>query len=390
MTANYRLDAASNRAAFYQLYLYAFNGQDTDARRQFFNARYAHAWIYGIQHDGALTSGLYSLPFTVDFHGVDYRMNGIGDVMTAPEFSGHGGAGTLIKAALADMLEQHVTLSYLAPFSYSYYRRFGYEQVFNHVTYTINRGDVPQYRPQTAAGRVVRSSLADALSVIKPLYAQRRAELSGGLVREDWWWDYLTLKNQWDAAVYYDDQDVAQGYMVYERSATTLTVHKLLTNTTAAFEQLAAFTFRHGNTFAQLRYESADSRYHGDWFANPDTVVTVVTPYMMARIVDLADFSQRYPYRHDFEPVRIAVTDNTLSANNGTWSLSRADSKVTVERTTDSVDISVSIQQLTKAMMGTTSLTTLLQRGEGSGDLDAAQRLDRALQDAEPQVNDYF
>ena len=178
--------------------------------------------------------------------------------------------------------------------------------------------------------------------------------------------------------------------MVYERSATTLTVHKLLTNTTAAFEQLAAFTFRHGNTFAQLRYESADSRYHGDWFANPDTVVTVVTPYMMARIVDLADFSQRYPYRHDFEPVRIAVTDNTLSANNGTWSLSRADSKVTVERTTDSVDISVSIQQLTKAMMGTTSLTTLLQRGEGSGDLDAAQRLDRALQDAEPQVNDYF
>ncbi|KRN21476.1 GNAT family N-acetyltransferase [Lacticaseibacillus camelliae] len=391
MASEYRLTDPADRERFYQLYLYAFNGQDSEARRRFFNARYAHGWIYGLKNGQQLTSGLYSLPFTVNFHGVAYKMNGIGDVMSAPEDSGHGGAGTLLKAALQEMYDRNVTLSYLAPFSYRYYRRFGYEQVFNHITYTIAHDHVPAYHPQHQGGRVERMSFAAALLSIKPLYAKKAQNLPGGMMREDWWWDYLTLKNRWDAGVYFGEDGQAQGYAVYERSGAEMTVHKLLANTPAAFEQLMAFLLKHGNTFQKLRYESPHSQYAGDWIQEPYAVSAVVTPYMMARIVDLQDFLNRYPFTQDFAPVTIAVEDPVLPVNAGVWQLSRTAGQTTAEKDANAApELTFTIQQLTKALMGATSLHALLMSGQGTGGLAAAVRLDQALQQATPEFNDYF
>ncbi|WP_054662257.1 hypothetical protein [Lacticaseibacillus camelliae] len=64
MASEYRLTDPADRERFYQLYLYAFNGQDSEARRRFFNARYAHGWIYGLKKWpaadlGALQSAIY-------------------------------------------------------------------------------------------------------------------------------------------------------------------------------------------------------------------------------------------------------------------------------------------------------------------------------------------
>ncbi|MBP5845379.1 GNAT family N-acetyltransferase, partial [Lactiplantibacillus plantarum] len=113
MTTDYRLTSDADREAFYQLYQYAFNNHDTPARRRFFMDRYQHGWIYGRHDHGQLVSGLYSLPLAVNFHGVTYRMNGIGDVMSAPEYAGQGGAGQLLTTALTEMAANHVALTEL-------------------------------------------------------------------------------------------------------------------------------------------------------------------------------------------------------------------------------------------------------------------------------------
>ncbi|WP_054680280.1 GNAT family N-acetyltransferase [Lacticaseibacillus sharpeae] len=100
---NFQISAPADRDAFYQLYLYAFNKQDSVQRHEFFDARFNHATDYGIHAGGQLVSALYSLPFTVNFAGQEFKMRGIGVVCSAPEFSGRGGAGTLMTAALQDM-----------------------------------------------------------------------------------------------------------------------------------------------------------------------------------------------------------------------------------------------------------------------------------------------
>ncbi|MQS98265.1 GNAT family N-acetyltransferase [Companilactobacillus halodurans] len=129
---------------FYDLYLYSFNRTDSKQRRDVLKERYDHSKVYGIMNESNLGSGLLSIPFNINFHGVDFKMNGIGDVMSAPEFGGRGGASSLMKAALSDMYQDNVTLSYLAPFSFGYYRQFGYEQVFDHTKITIKNTDLPK------------------------------------------------------------------------------------------------------------------------------------------------------------------------------------------------------------------------------------------------------
>ncbi|KRL12549.1 GNAT family N-acetyltransferase [Schleiferilactobacillus perolens] len=392
---NYRLTTAAEREQFYQLYLYAFNREDSAHRQHYFFERYDNGWAYGIKNGNKLGSGLYALPFNVNFHGVPFRMNGIGDVMSAPEFSGRGGAGTLLKASLQEMLEKHVTLAYLAPFSYEYYRRFGYEQVFDRMRYTLPGRQVPLFHPQHQTGTVQRLSLAEALPLIKPFYQTRTASFTGGVVREDWWWDHLVLQTRRDAAVYTDDQHQVQGYIIYTRDSQAMTVEEWYAATGGAWEHLMGFILRNGNSFAKLVFEDQNSRYQADWFPNPDSVTATVTPYMMARIVDLADFFTRYPYTGDtLAPVTLAVTDPVLPENQGTWSLGMAHGRIAVQKIgtelAEQADIHISIQQLVKAMFGTQSLSHIVFVGQATGNAAAVARLDALCQHDAPMLNDYF
>lgn len=134
----------SERESLYQLYLYAFNRQDSPARKAFFMDRVEHGKVFRIKDGDQVVSGLYRLPFELRIGDQLFQMGGIGDVMTYPEYGGHGYATTLLKTALADMNADGYELSFLAPFSQRYYRRLGYEQAVSAFTYEI---DAQKFRP---------------------------------------------------------------------------------------------------------------------------------------------------------------------------------------------------------------------------------------------------
>ena len=50
------------------------------------------------------------------------------------------------------MRAEGVTLSYLAPFSYGFYRRFGYEQTFDQTHFEIQTADLPRLKFAPSAG----------------------------------------------------------------------------------------------------------------------------------------------------------------------------------------------------------------------------------------------
>ncbi|MDN7044015.1 GNAT family N-acetyltransferase [Lactiplantibacillus plantarum] len=393
MTTDYRLTSDADREAFYQLYQYAFNNHDTPARRRFFMDRYQHGWIYGRHDHGQLVSGLYSLPLAVNFHGVTYRMNGIGDVMSAPEYAGQGGAGQLLTTALTEMAANHVTLSYLAPFAYGYYRRFGYEHVFNHAHQVMAASDLPRVKPTDWSGTITRYG-NDGLAQINDFYARQPQNQRGGLIRPAWWQHYLTLKHHWSVAIYRNAAANIEGYLIYERQATNFAIQEWVTSTPTAFERLANFITKHGTTFETFSYDSPSATNGLDLLADPYRLKVTVQPYMMARIVDLYDFIKRYPFLTDIQPIRLAVSDATLPANQGIWSLTRHNGQVTLNRVSDQLtgpaDIQLTIQQLTTACFGTQSLARAYQHGLITGDVNAINRLDTSLVKERPALIDYF
>jgi len=91
--------------------------------------------------NGTLLSAMRILPYTMRMNGNDVKMGGIASVVTSPEARGMGLVRKLMHTAFETMLSNGQNFSYLYPFSYEYYRKFGYElcHVYNNVNIPINQ-----------------------------------------------------------------------------------------------------------------------------------------------------------------------------------------------------------------------------------------------------------
>ncbi|KRO00168.1 GNAT family N-acetyltransferase [Companilactobacillus kimchiensis] len=374
---------------FYDLYLYSFNRDDSQHRKDVFKERFDHSLVYGIMNGQKLGSGLFSIPFDINFHGVGFKMNGIGDVMSAPEFGGRGGASSLMKAALTDMYQNNVTLSYLAPFSFGYYRQFGYEQVFDHTKITMENTQLPRVK-NSDQGHVERFAIKDLPEAVKTMYFENNHR--GGVVRATWWWDHMLDKHQdYQIALAYDDNDVLIGYLIYYDENETFNIHEWFNLNPLSRKLLLKFVTKHQSIFQRFSYESPDPDFKADLLIDPYSAKLEVTPYMMARIVNLEDFLKRYPIKKMNLAKIYFKVDDTLEWNNHTWELSINDGIVDLKIADDKKDdFEVSIQSLTKAMFGYRSLNSLAKYGFIQGDLGKIKALDEVFVHEKPQLIDYF
>lgn len=376
----------------YQLYLYAFNAQDSANRRDFWNRRFQHAIPYGISVDGQIETSILSIPFETNFFGTNLKMNGISDVMSAPEASGKGGASQLMKAALQDMYDNQVTLSYLAPFAFSYYRRFGYEQVFDHVTYTMASDKLPRISKNTENVQVKRLDFSSNTDLLKSIYQQSPLAQRGGLNRADWWWDYLPKKfaNR-QLAVAFEHQQPT-GYVIYERTASEFIIYEVANTDIESRQALWKFVTKHGTTAENFIYQSPVADIDFDLVDEPYSVTTTVQLYMMARIVNLQDFLEKYPTSTPAK-FTLDVIDDVLSENNGHWTF-EFDGKVrSVQKSNVPLDThtAITIQQLTKILFGYRSAASLVEHGKIVGwTSDNVKNLDAITVPQKPILADYF
>lgn len=374
---------------FYQLYLYSFNREDSQHRKDVFKERFDHSLVYGIMNGQKLGSGLFSIPFDVNFHGVDYKMNGIGDVMSAPEFGGRGGAGSLLNAALSDMYHNHVTLSYLAPFSYGYYRQFGFEQVFDHAVISMENTNLPRIK-NSEHGRVERNAIKDLHDDIKLMYLSHNHR--GGVVRAKWWWDHMINKHvNYQVATAYDDTDNLIGYLIYYNDGETFYIHEWFNQTPLSRQLLGKFVTKHQSIFRKFVYEVPDPDFKADILEDPNSAEIVVKPYMMARIVDLNDFMKRYPVQISVLPKTYLKITDDLDWNNHVWKLSIENGIVNFEIADEATpDMEMTIQTLTKAMFGYRSLRSLRKYNRITGNSEKVNLLNDVFVQEKPQLIDYF
>ncbi|WP_125703831.1 GNAT family N-acetyltransferase [Lacticaseibacillus daqingensis] len=382
---------AEDEAAFYALARYAFHKPQSETRDRAFASLYAHsaAWAVGTP----LQSGLLGTHFEVDLSGVTYKMSGVGYVSSYPEASGHGGISAIMQQAFADMRANGETLSYLAPFSSTFYRRFGYEGAFDQVTHTIAARDLPKVPRVSAAVTVARVPFRAAIEAMAAVYGRSKDATRGGLRRADWWWSNM--------ADHYPNREVAvamlgerpTGYVIYERDGDTFRILEQFHDDLDALLALARFITAHRTAFAQFVYTTGNPESLHDLLPEPGALTTTVRAYMMARIVDVQDFMQRYPYQvSDLAPVVIAIQDDFLPANAGLWQLAINDGQVTFERATSTATpaLRLSIEQLVKVSFGVRTLRDASNLGLIDGDAFTIASVGDAFLQRQTQLYDYF
>lgn len=372
---------------YFDLSIYAFNKTVSAERKSFFKKLYDHSSDWGSIESGQVVSGVINTSFMTNFHGASFKMGGIGYVASYPEFAGQGSIGQLMNLALDEMYQDGTMLSYLAPFSYPFYRKFGYEATFDQTVYRMNAKDLPRLKVK-AIGHVERQPYSEVKNDLNEIYKKNQLSQQGGIERAEWWLTYSAEKHpNWETAVYYNEANELEGYLVYQREADEFKIVEWVYQTSESWLQLQNFVIKHQSAYEWFSYESPIGQPLPDLLANPQVDVKI-KPYMMARIVNVADFLTRYPYQHDFDAIVIQVKDTNIADNEGQWQVSHINGQTTVEKITDKEPTLVTdVQNLTRSMMGYRTMKQLKQYGFLSGDITA---FDRALIKDQPILSDYF
>nr|WP_260986708.1 GNAT family N-acetyltransferase [Paenibacillus xylanexedens] len=320
-------------------------------------------------------------------------MGGIAGVATWPEYRRKGWVAGLLKHALEEMNRNKQSISFLHPFSFGFYRKYGWETYVEFKRYKVPTAHLPSKK--ATPGTIRRGD--PGLSTLKEVYSVYAERYNGTLVRDDARWENSVLVNGTSQrAVYYDEADVAQGYLLYEVKENKFTIKEIIYLNEEARQGLWTFIANHDSMIQEVTLQAPASDTLAFQLDNP-RIQQEIVPYFMARIVSVEQFISQYPFASQDSPVQIVlqVEDTHAPWNEGVWQLNVAMNGTasiwkTSEPITDDQTIKVDIQALTAVLMGYRRPTEMARIGRIYGPEAAIKALEQAIPERETYLLDFF
>ncbi|MEC0371272.1 GNAT family N-acetyltransferase [Paenibacillus chibensis] len=348
--------------------------------------------IWGaFDEEGRLTAKLGLLHADIFVNGQRMPMAGIGGVATWPEYRRQGFVKQLLTHSLKIMNESGKLISMLHPFSFPFYRKFGFEMFGDYKKYVIPTDKLPS--KEMTEGEVRRDT-AD-IATLNQIYEAYAINYNGMMLRSEERWKHSILDDDGHTAVYYSTSGEPQGYLLYKAAKKELLVEEFVWLTEESRKALWTFISNHDSMVTQtvlaqmpaddaLTYTLADPR-----------ITQEIVPYGMARIVNAASFVQAYAFHGSGEEQSwtVSLSDAHAPWNEGIWKWTLSpDGKASVEAAglQSSADIQCDIQTLTTLMLGYKRPTELWRLGRLTGDAAAIARLEQAIPSGHTFLLDYF
>ena len=322
---------------------------------------------YGVFTDeGAMMSYLIDNPFHVYYDGHEVPCGGVGSVTTLPEYRAGGTMRALLNYTLQKAREKGQVFSMLGPFSYPFYRKFGYEASYSCCEYTVPIAQFAPFRHTGWAQRLRGGDEAD-LSKLARLYNRFARPYNLAIARDEAFFHrrFLnkpdeTFLNEHTFFYLLGEGEEAGAYLMF-RFAPEAHEDKLMEIVDLAFDGVTGLRM----LFGFLARMSAD--YHTVRMRLPGDVrlhqLLAVPPRLgvnstrMARVVNVPEALRLAKKPAGLRAV-IAVKDDVLPENDGTF-LVEGD-KVT--RTQEEADLAVDVRALAPMLLGSLPLESALYR----------------------------
>ncbi|NOU63353.1 GNAT family N-acetyltransferase [Paenibacillus sp. LMG 31461] len=342
-------------------------------------------------------------------NGKTFEMGGIASVATWPEYRRQGMVGQLLSRALQSMKESGQTLSFLAPFAFAFYRKYGWEAYIEYMRYEIATHQLP--KPEVAAGSTLRRIEADS-AVLNPIYEAYAKRFNGMLVRTgDWWRKSVFNRKKGIVTLYLNPAGEPEGYIIYQVKEKVLTVHELIALTEDANRGLWRLISNHDSMIERVVCQAPFGDPLPFVLADP-RIKQEVVPYFMARIVDAEAFLKAYPFNAVVEgasedkPFYLQLRDGHAEWNNGIFRIQPGhgeendvvklseersfDGDVGAEKVAGQHVISCDIQTLSALLMGYKRASLLHRIGRLHGDAGEISRLERFIPERTTYLTDFF
>ncbi|WP_207941001.1 hypothetical protein DOK78_001445 [Enterococcus sp. DIV2402] len=375
--------------AIYQLAHYAFQFNQSDAYKNRLNYIVEHSKHYGSYDGEQLASQIIATPLKVQFFNQVFDMAGVGFVSSDPSYRGEGRIDQLMANILNDCKENKVLFSYLAPFSYPFYRRYGYELIFERIAYDVPSHEWPDSR--RVPGKIRRQTWEQSKDVIKEVYEASNRNKHGGLQREDWWYEYkFHIQRPYYFAVYYNESDEAEGYLIYQILNGKFHCAEWEVLSGNAYHALNRYIATHRDSVSEIRYEQGYNKNSSFFLQEKPLANATIRPEMMVRIVDIEAFLTVYPFDNLQAAFAIQILEDTYAPwNEGIFEIH---SKGTVSKVakTKLPTLTISVQRFTQLFLGYQKLRELMFFNCVTVDKEIVSIVEAILPTDIPVLEDYF
>lgn len=346
--------------------------------------------IWGWIEQEKIAAKLHVIPLSSYVYGKQFQMGGISSVATWPEYRRQGMVKHLLKHALTYMKNQGMTISFLHPFSFAFYRKFGFELAFANKTYTIPI----EYFKNVERGHGYVRRINNDLTPLQAIYHAYAKRFTGPIVRDDQWWRQRVLNKQGHIAVAYHMGGEAEGYLIYDVKNKQMTIQEIAYRSLNGLQLLMTFISHHDSMAENVQLTVPESDQLSFILDEP-TIKQQLIPYFMARVVDVHAFLQVYPFKQQqMKPLALHVTDDFFPYNSGTYILhfQRGSIDITFARKKQTVysSICLNIQALTTIFLGYKRPSQLYNIGYIEGKKEAIHQLEQIIPDQQTFFPDFF
>jgi len=344
---------------------------------------------WGAFVDGQLASKATILELQTYIGGKRFAMGGVAGVATWPEYRRQGLVAKLLVHSLKEMKEKGQSISFLAPFAYGFYRKFGWETYCNYRTYTISSELLP--KRTNYEGRMVRCS---DYKPLYDLYERYAVQYNGMLSRSETWWEMrVSQRKNGSIVVYYDKDNTAQGYIIYEVKNRVFTIHELVHLNEEAYTALWSFVSQHDSMLKSVFYAAPDDDILPFLLDNP-RIQEENSPHFMARIVDVQAFIEQYPFEpaQQSDRLTLSIADEHAPWNAGSYELHIDENGSARLHRIDAAqtDIQLNIGILTAILLGYRRPAELSYFKRITGSLEEINRLQFRIPERTTQLVDFF
>ncbi|MCL1995873.1 MAG: GNAT family N-acetyltransferase [Defluviitaleaceae bacterium] len=346
-----------------------------------------NAQVLGWFDGDKLVSQVAVYPLQVNIHGETFSMGGVTGVGTYPEYSGFGLAKGIMLKSLEEMRERGQTISYLYPYSVPYYRKKGWEIVSDVMSFTIKDTQIP---PKVEVGGLVQRFSQDHIHV-KEVYNKYASNHHGALIRGDLeWGEYFRWdKDDMVAAIYYDENNTPQGFLLYFIENDVFNAKEMIYLTQEARHGLWNFIGAHFSMVDLVKGKTYKNEPIA-FLLEDSEIEETIKPYIMARIVDVMGFLRKYPFKESCPNLSFVVSDPLLDWNRGSFSLKFSQEGQHVSTEKDGYEIELDINTLTTMLMSYKRPRYLQKIGKIKAEEKAINYLEKIIPSETAYFSDYF
>lgn len=348
--------------------------------------------IWGIKDEHKIAAKLHLIPLSVHLNGAEMKMGGISSVATWPEYRRQGMVKDLLYHALKTMKEKEIPLSFLHPFSVPFYRRFGWEIAFNRKHYEIPMKQLKQN--YNGEGYVKRVN--EPISVLDSIYRNFARKFNGTLIRDEKWWKQRVLKREnLITAVAYSKENEPEGYMIYHIKDRVMKIEEFVHTSPNVLKVLLQYLTNHDSMADMVKMVVSENDAL-PLFIHEPRFEQKVSPYFMARIVDVRQFLHLYLQNVPTDPfsLQLNIYDDFMHDNSGTYSINKTMDSLHIDYSIGNNEkgsaIHCSVQQLTSIFLGYKRPTELYALGMISGDIIEVEKLENLITDKSTYFMDFF